>query len=352
MLTGRDTLDHLSKTLATARNELERLDRELQAASNSVALNGRQQAQALKQLAALRLDTIRRGDVVKRLDAADYQVQKILDRRQDAIATLNHKVSAAAEALRVLEERRVALHDDVDAAAQELAEREGYVQAALESDAEFQAQIDRTREADAIAVSAAEKAQVALDDRRIKGQPYENDELFMYLWDRGYGTSEYSANPIARLLDAWVARLCNYHDARPNHWLLLEIPKRLQEHADRRQADADSELDVLQALEDDAAEKGGVHAAKSTLGDLEQRQDSLDESIAQSESDLHALQTEQSQYATGDDSYIGDCLGILAEAFQRRAVTDLTQLARSTMTTQDDAIVDDLRGLRHDSGEL
>jgi chromosome segregation ATPase len=352
MLTGRQTLDHLSTTLRTARNELERLDRELQATSNSIAMNRRHQAQALKRLAAMRLDAIRQGDVAKRIDSADSEVQKILDRRQTAIAVLNERVSATRSALLDLEERRERLHDEVDSAAQVLAEREGTVQMALESDAEFQAQIDRTHEADAIAVSAEEKAQVALDDRRVKGQPYEGDELFMYLWNRGYGTSEYRANPLARLLDASVARLCKYHDARPNYWLLLEIPKRLREHADGRRADADSELDALQSLEEAAAKEGGVHAAKSALAELEQRQDELDESIAQSEAELHALQAEQSQYAAGDDDYIAKCLSVFAETLQRRDVVDLTQLARSTMTTDDDAVVDDLRHLRDADHEL
>ena len=352
MLTGRETLKHLSTTLRTARNELERLDRELQTTSSSVAMTQRQQAQALKRLAALRLDAIRQGDVVKRIDSADYAVQKVLDRRQDSINELNERVSAADKALRSLEERREDLHDEVDVAAQVLAEREGSVQTALEADAEFQTQIDRTREADAIAVSAAEKAQVALEDRRLKGQPYEADVLFMYLWNRGYGTSEYHANPLARLLDAWVARLCNYHDARPNHWLLLEIPKRLQEHADRRRTDADDELEILRALEETAAKSGGVHTARSALTELEQRQDEIDETIAQSESELRALQTEQSQYAAGEDTYIAECLSLFADALQRRDVLDLTQLARSTMTTEDDAIVDDLRHLREGEREL
>jgi chromosome segregation ATPase len=352
MLTGRDTLNHLSTTLRSARSELERLDRELQATSNSVAVNQQHQAHALRRMALTRLDAIRQGDVVERIDSADHEVQKVLHRRQDAIVELNERVSAATNSLLVLEERRDSLHDEVDTAAQALAEREADVQTALDSDAGFQAQLDVTREADAIAISAAEKAQVALEDRRDKGQPYESDELFIYLWNRGYGTSEYRANPLARSLDAWIARLCKYHDARPNYWLLLEIPKRLKEHAGRKRADADGELDALQTLEEIAAREGRVHTAKSSLVKLEQSQDEFDATIAQSEAELHALQSEQSQYAAGDDTYIAECLSLFAETLRRSDVEDLTRLARSTMTPEDDAIVDDLRQLRRDNSDL
>lgn len=348
MLSGRDTLNKLSTTLQTARKELQRLDRELQVNSSAVAANRQQQAQALKRLAAMRLDAIREGDIVKHIDSADYKVREILDRRRDAMSELNERTSLAAKALQTLEERRDGLHEEVDAAAQALAEREATVQSMLESDAAFQSQLDKTREADAIAVSAEEKAHVVVEDRRSKGEPYEGDQLFMYLWNRGYGTSEYRANPLARLLDAWVARKCKYHLARPNYWMLKEIPKRLLEHAERKRTTAESELDRLQALEEKAAEDGGVHLAKSTLLSIEQRQDELDEQIAQSEATLRVLQTEQSQFTAGDDLFIIQCLGIFSETLQRRDVTDLTHLARSTMTSEDDAIVDDLRYLRRE----
>jgi len=352
MLSGRDTLSKLSTTLETARKELQRLDRELQANSSAVAANRQQQAQALKRLATMRLDSIRQGDVVKHIDSADYKVREILDRRQEAMSELNEQTSRATAALHSLEERRDVLHDEVDAAAQALAEREAEVQTALESDAAFQDQLDITRAADAVGVSAEEKAQVVAEDRRIKSEPYEGDPLFMYLWRRRYGTSEYSANPLARLLDAWVARLCKYQGARPNYWMLQEIPRRLLEHARQKRADAESELDSLQALEEEAARDGGVTDAKSMLLGAEERQDEVDRQIAESEATLRMFQTEQSQYAAGDDRYIAQCLDVFSETMQRRDIKDLTHLARSTMTTEDDAIVDDLRFLRREEDAL
>lgn len=352
MLSGRDTLSRLSSTLQTARRELERLDRELQANSSAAAGNRQQQAQALRQLAMMRLDAIRQGEVVNHIDSADYKVRDILDRRQEAMLALNERVSLANKTLLGLEEQRDSLHEEVDTAAQALAEREAQVQSTLESDAAFQAQLDKTREADAIAVSAEEKAQVVVEDRLIKGEPYEGDSLFMYLWNRSYGTSEYRANPLARLLDGWVARLCRYQDARPNYWMLQEIPKRLLEHAERRRADAEAELDQLQALEEKAAREGGVHLARSELLSAEQRQDEVDEQIVRSEATLRELQTEQSQFAAGDDSFIAQCLEVFSDTLERRDVTDLTHLALSTMTMEDDAIVDDLRHLRREEDAL
>lgn len=352
MLSGKDTFDHLNSTLRSARRELERLDRDLQATSDAVARNRQQQAHAIKRLAAIRLDEISRGEVARRIDAADYEVEQILERRQRAIAELGNRSMQAVDSLGALEARRDELHADVDTAARTLAEREASVQEALALDAGFQSQLERTRAADAIAVSASDKASVAMQDRILKGEPYENDELFTYLWNRRYGTSEYRANPLARMLDARVAKLCAYEDARPNYWMLLEIPKRLQEHAVRKRDEAELELDKLQAIEERAAKDGGVEDARKALAVLEERQDRLDADIEAAEAALHELQVEQSSYAAGTDHHIAQCLGVLASAIERRDVSELTRLAMATMTAEDDAIVDDLRELRRNDGEL
>ena len=228
MLSGRDVLGHLNATVQEMREAIQQLDDKLQAASNRIAQNHQKQAKVLKRLAVLRLDAITSGEINRRLNAADRKVEALLTERSSALAALNERVVSGEQALKNVEAKRASLHDEVDEAATVLAERETEVQAALEADSVFQIQLQRAREADAIAVSAADKATTALEDRKEKGKPYEDDELFNYLWRRGYGASEYRANPLIKTLDTWVARLCGYSDARSNYWMLLEIPKRFK----------------------------------------------------------------------------------------------------------------------------
>ena len=352
MLSGRETLQHLDTNLRKARNRLEHLDRSLQDQSELLARNRQQQARAVKQLAEIRLDAIRRGDVTQRIDAADREVEATLERRRKAIDALNESIRRTTEELQRLEERRSEIHDTVDEAAQRLAESEAAVQQQLENDDAFIAQLKKSRGADAIAVSATEKASVAADDRREKGAPYESDELFMYLWKRGYGTSEYRANPLARLLDAWVARLCKFREARSNYWMLLEIPTRLRAHAERKREQANVELDKLQAIEERAAAAGGVPEAKAALQEAEARQDAIDKQIAEAEAHRQSLGEEQNRYSAGDDDYMNQCLDALSRSLASRDVNELTRLAMATMTIEDDTVVDALRRLRRDDNEI
>ncbi len=352
MISGRDTLKRMDGTLQRARRDLERLDIELLASSRAVTENKLRQARAIDGMARIRLDAAKRNEVTQHLEAATNEVNTLLAQRDAAIESLNEQLKGAGEALDDLEERRSSLHDDVDAAARQLAEREAAVQDSLQDSDTFNAQLELAHEAEALAERADDKAKLAKEDRVRKGKPFEADELFMYLWHRGYGTPEYAAGPLARLLDGWVARLCGYGEARANYWLLLEIPKRLAEHAEHARETAEQALDSLQDIEELAARDGQVPEARDALAEAERRQDTLDEDIEAAEGRLRDLQAEHSRYTAGEDGHLAKALRVFSATLERRGIDELMRIARATMTDEDDALVDELRRLRKQYAEL
>ncbi len=342
----------MDTALRSARRELRRLDDTLQATSAGITRNRLLQARAIDRMAGIWLDAARRGEFTDALDAARRQVEEILDEREAAVDRAAERLQEATEALETFEARRDSLHEEVEQAARLLAEREAAVQKKLETDAAFTAQLERSREAEAIATSALEKAEIAEEDRRSKGRPYEADELFMYLWMRGYGTPAYTANPLTRLLDGWVAKRCGYHDARPNYWMLLEIPRRLTAHADRARETADEELDRLKDIEEQAAIDGEVPAARERLAELEAQQDALDEEIATAEARFAERQAEHAHFVAGEDDDIGRALRVFASAMEEKDIDELMRLARKTATPGDDAVVGELEELRRQADRL
>ena len=118
---------------------------------------------------------------------------------------------------------------------------------ALAGDKTFQQAQKQLRDIQDMHMKAAAKTDQAETDRARKGEPYEKDPLFMYLWRRQYGAKTYKANVVIAWLDEWVADLVDYHQARANYAVLLEIPERLNEHVVRleeqlktRQAESDA----------------------------------------------------------------------------------------------------------------
>ena len=67
---------------------------------------------------------------------------------------------------------------------------------------------------------------------------------------------------------------------------------------------------------------------------------------------MHKLQSQQIEYAAGNDPYLNQCLALLSDALQRRELADLSMLARATQTLEDDALINDLRVLKQRDTEL
>lgn len=352
MLSGRDALHRMDETLRAARRDLERMDERLGTASRALTENKLAQARAVDGMAKVRLDAARRGEIVAFLESATREAEAILAEREVAVAALDGRIADARQQIERLEAERTKTHSTVDEAARTLAEREAKVQEQLAGDEVFRAQLERSREADAVAASALEKAELAQDDRQRNGKPFESSELFMYLWRRGYGTPAYSANPLARLLDGWVARLSDFREARANYWMLLEIPKRLAEHADQARAEADAELDRLQDIEHEAAIRGEVPAARDALSAAEAEQDTIDGELAAAEDALATLEAERTAFRAGSDDYLRRALRAYSAVLERRDIDELRRLAGATVSLDDDAIVDELLHLRRQYDDL
>src|SRR5690606_22487620 len=144
-----------------------------------------------------------------------------------------------------LETRREGLRQQLEKAAAAIDEAEAEAQARLASDPAYVAQKETAKAAERVAVHADEKATVSEQEQGAKGKAYLADPLFMYLWHRGYGTSQYRAGGLVRFLDGKVARLIGYDEARANYSRLIELPVRLREHADRMGQLADEEFAKL-----------------------------------------------------------------------------------------------------------
>lgn len=346
MLSGRDTLLQIERTLRSVRDESDRFGREVKSTAEQLARNRQQQAGAIRQLAQLRLSEIERGDLFDSLDSADRRAQQAINDRDQAYADLEEQLTTARRALETLEAQRKLVHEDVDHAAQRLANGEAKVQRHLEEDSAYQAQLTQVRNATQIADAASEKTELAEADRIEKGKPFEDDLLFNYLWQRKYGTSEYRAGLIARWLDGWVAGLIDYQQARPTYFNLLEIPRRLREHAERRALEAERELETLRGIEVAAAAQQGVPGLAEQLANAERRQDEVDAQIETAEAALGTLNDSRAAFGAGNDLYLQKGLAVLAEALQRKDADALLHRVRATFDRNDDALVNELLELR------
>lgn len=352
MQSGRQTLASIEQALHQSQADIQQVDRQVQATSNELIELQREQTERFKKLAEIRMDQLMSGELAAGLDAATRRVGELLESRKQALAELEQDIRETRTAQEDLDNKRQELSGVFDRAAAALDEAEAAVQHKLAEDATYQAQMEKTSAAEHIAERAESKTGEAEQNRIDKGRPYEDDPLFSYLWKRGYGTSRYSANPLTRYLDKWVARLCNYHNARPNYSMLLDIPERLREHAENVRADADKEFEALKLLEETAAEKDGVPPLREALEEAERKIEEIDEEIQRGETRQAELMEKQTGFAAGEDEHFRQAVATLSDAIERENLDTLYRHAVSTPTAEDDVLVQEMAAARERAEQL
>jgi chromosome segregation ATPase len=352
MWTGQQTLHSIEKALNQVRDQLQQVDGQLQSTSRELVELRQEEGTQYRKLAQVRLGQLISGEITAGLDAADRRVSELLTQRDQALAHLQNQLEEARQEQARLEQEREIQSEKVARAAEILDTAEADIQEQLNKDPEYQAQLKKARNADNIARQAEEKTSLAETDRIEKGNVYEDDPLFTYLWKRGYGTSLYSANPLTRYLDQWVSRLCNYDDARPNYAMLLEIPKRLLEHAADERKAANDEFASLKQLDEKAAEEGGIPSLRKDVEEKEDRMETIDNEIRETEDRIRDLMQKRAVYAAGEDDYFRQCIETLAAAFQRENLRALHRHAKSTVSAEDDMVVYELNDLEENQKEL
>lgn len=352
MWTGTSALQDIDQSLQTIRNDVVRLDDQIAQLSNSLTEKQRHRVKIINDIAAVRLEEIKRGVLHSDMTAADQQVTELLSQRDSALLDVNNTIKSINGQVSDAEHQRGILLTNVNSVSQKIADKETKIQAELKDDKTYLAQLERARTAESIAEEANMKADQAQEDMAEKAKPFQDDPLFIYLWDRGFGTTEYSGGLFSRFMDGWVARVIKYESARVNYWNLTEIPKRLDEHANSVTAVSDESFMTLQQLELDALKQAGVTSLEAEVDNLRKMLDSHDDSIEDLENKLNASLQDRAKFLSGEDSYLQRCIQRLTQALDHQDLLSIHRYVLATNSPTDDKLVIELRRLDDTLDEL
>ncbi|MCB1487874.1 MAG: hypothetical protein KDJ88_10500 [Bauldia sp.] len=346
MIPASKALSSIEQAILGVRKDEDRLTKMLTSATEDAARMRAQQTDAFRALARLKLDALARDEVVGRLDSAERTALEALRKRKDALDAVAGDRADLTAAMAAAEKAR-------DAAAEVLAKAVDAVEAQADKTrdrlASDQGWLEHSRliaDAEAKAAAAAEKASQSEKDRDEKRKPYDEDPLFTYLWSRGYGTSDYSAGAIVRFFDAKVARLIDYDTARPNYYMLNEIPKRLREHATRLEQAAAETHAQAEAFERKALEADGIVALESAVAAATEAHDKADAAVEALEAKLAGLDQRQNELLdVSKDASLNTAVEGLVAAIAREDLASLYKEAMATETPEDEKIVRMLRDI-------
>jgi hypothetical protein len=349
MWTGRETLGSIEGAIGKLYREESQLDASLKSAVAETERLRRERTEALRELARVKLDEMAAGRLVDSLDAGERRAVQILDDYRLRIAAVTERRDALVKEVESAQAVRNAaaklVEDALDAVEALRAEVETKVQAvAAWRDAKA-----LSDEAAAVAGEAEKKAANAEAELGAKKKPYDEDPLFIYLWQRGFGTSRYQSGNIVRFMDRMAADFIGFAAVRPNYAALIEIPLRLREHATAKRAAAAERLATLSAIERRALVEAGIEPRERTLNEMRHKLAAADRTLEDKAALLRKTDEERTALVSGGSSPAYEqALTTIAAADAKDQVAALYAEARRTPTGADDAIVRRIEGIDGD----
>lgn len=340
MWTGRQTLASIESAIADIHREEGQLDQALRSAVGEAERLRKERSESLRELARVKLDEMAAGRLVSNLDAGERRAVQVLDDYRVRIAAAAERRQALVKEVASAEAHRHDAAGEVEKALEVVEGLRAQAESRVQATAEWGVANTLLAEADAIASEAEKKAASSEAELGAKQKPYDDDPLFAYLWRRRFGTADYRAGNIARMLDRKVADFIGFHGARANYAALIEIPLRLREHASAKRVLADERKIALSEVERRAMLEAGVDAKERVLAEARHRLAAADDAVEKKQAELRKIDEERAALVSGgSNSAYDEALTTIASADSKDDLATLYLEARRTPTSADEAIV-------------
>lgn len=345
-ISGPEALKSLDDAVRDIRREEADISRRVARAAERVAKLRETEADLYRQLAEVRLSDEVRMELSGRLKDAELRAHDMIAKHAEDVALAEEQLKKLDGSIAGLATERHTILERIDTAQDALKALSGKIAVTTANDPAYEAKRREADEKAQIAQQSLAKTETAERDREEKGRPYRDDPLFMYLWEAGYGTRNYRANPLTSWLDSLVARMVNYSAARPNFAMLNEIPLRLREHAERQLEAAEAAEAELDALELAAVDAAGGKPLREDLEAAQAALEKLDHQMSELEDDRNEQADDFQRLAEGRNPAFEEANRLLAHTLGQADIRELVADARRTTTAEDDRIVSKIDDVR------
>lgn len=350
-LSGPEALRSLDEALRDIRREEDEIAKRLARSAELVTKFKETESELLRQLAEVRLDPATQAALAGRLSQAEIRAREMLSRHGAELSAAEGELQGLDKQIAALAKERTEQAAAADKAQAELKQLADRVAVEAVKNPEYAEKRTAAEQLAHVAEESLRKTQQAESDREQKGKPYRDDPLFMYLWERGFGTKNYRENNLIQYFDGLIAGLVGFPEARANFAMLNEIPMRLREHAERQQQIAEAAGEEVTKLEKAAVDAAGGRPTRELLERAGARIVAIDQEMVSAEDKRDERARAQRELAQGSDPAFSAAVSGLAEALGREDIKTLLAEARATETGQDDTIVKQIDESRQRAAE-
>jgi hypothetical protein len=340
MFTGRDALFSIEQAISKIRNGESELDASLRSAMEEAARLRSQESQAFRALARIKLDDLMREKVISHIDAAEQRALDMIEKHRKALEELARRRDDAQQRLVQAEGKKHKCDQELAQVLEELDRFRHNIASRIKDDADWRSAEAAAQEAQKIAANADQKASRSEADLAQKRKPYEDDPLFMYLWNKKSGQADDQSFYFVRYFDRMVARLTDFLGARANYAMLLEIPMRLREHANAKQKEAGTCEDHVTMLERKALVAAGIEPIEAQAEARNAAVKAAADDVLKITSELGCIEADRRREdGAGEDAVYNKSIDMLAQALTHEDLGRLYQEALRTPAREDDEAV-------------
>jgi len=344
-ISGPQALAALDEALRDLRREEDDILRKLMRGLERLAKLRDTETELLRQLAGLQLAADPAAALTGAVARTTSTLRAVLETRGREMAAAGQRRRQIETALAERRAERAAALADVDHLQQALRALGPRIGSAITRTGDYEQQRLEAAAQAAIAAAAWARSRQAGIDREARGRPFRDDPLFGYLWDRNFGTADYKANALTRLLDSWLASLIRFEAARSDYILLEGLPGRLTAEAEAQAARAAIAQDRLDAIEESAIEAVGGGDLLVSMKAVKARLLELDAELSRLEVERAALVATQTGLLAIDDAAFGHAVAALLKALGSSDLAALVTALRAHPDV-DDAFATQLDDVR------
>lgn len=272
-------------------------------------------------------------------DVGELQnIQGLLNQLQREIQSTRDDLARSEVTLQERQARRLSVQEQID---QLLAERDKRLEETPDAHQAYLLMNQLQGDVDTLAHDHHELE----NEVQEKQREYTAARLFMFLLRRKFGQQDYRAWPVARNLDAWLARTIRFNDNLANYQMLGA----LLSTSERRLSAARA------ALEERAAQHQSRVAAIEEQLQIPlyyQRQKSSEEELSASMRHIADLQTRLAQYAQGTGPLFDAIAQQLSQQMAQMPHDRLELMVGKTASPEDDRLLGTVQQLKRDAQDI
>lgn len=336
---GADIYHQLQTALDQQRTAVAEMKRNVDVFDHQLNELVARKGAALLELAQHYLPEFSRSSVEATFAEVRASLLEILGRKERIHAELTARAGRFVDTCRGLE-------IDLDRVTQQLNEHvrrreelEQVVSDRLKDDADFQSLSHDAAQMEARLQQNEARVAELQASAKEKLPPYEQSSLFQYLYQKGYGTSDYRGKGLIRSLDKWVARLIDFPKARNGYEFLRNTPKLMVEEVARRKADFKGLMERIEAIEYQHTDAVGLTPVLESGRKLGANRDEIVSTLEKTRREQQAVEVELRELDQSQGRFHTEAIKKFEKFLSQTETGVLQNRAQRTPDPRDDEIV-------------